>query len=536
MSKQFKFGQDAMDSILKGAKIISKSVGSSLGPRGKLTLIKQQNGSRVTKDGVTIAKNCLPLKDNFEQMGAELIVEAAKKTVEQVGDGTTSCTILAERIISEGSKLVAAGHNPIDIKRGIEYGVERIVESLQQVAKPVKSQKEIEQVATVSSNNDVEIGRIISQAMEQVGNDGVITLSESHNSKTEIDMVTGYQFDRGYLSPHFATNEKLECILENPLVLIYDKSINNVNVILPVLQECHKKFPGRPLFISAESVDGEAIATLLVNHIKRSFMSCATRNPGYGDRRKEMLNDMAVLTGGKVIDEDLGFKLENFDITWLGQAKKIIITKGSTTIVDGAGKEEDIKVRIEEVRNSIKNCAEEYDKEKQEERLAKLIGGVANIMIGGVTESEVQEKKDRFEDSLSATRSAVEEGIVVGGGVALLRAAMILDTLDIPEDLQIGAKIVRRAVEEPLRKIVENCGGDPTMVRLKIMENPSNTFGFNARTEKFEDLVESGIIDPAKVVRCALQNAASVAGLILTTECMIADEPEEKKNEPNGMM
>jgi len=541
MSKDFRFGQEAMAAILRGVQKVSKSVGSSLGPRGKLTLIKQYNGEtcRVTKDGVTIARNCLPLKDNFEQMGAELVVEAAKKVVDQVGDGTTSCTILVERIISEGARLVAAGINPIDIKRGIDFAVEKVIDNLKTMSKSVTNSKEIEQVAVVSSNGDQEIGKLLADAMAKVGNSGVISLAEGKTLKTEIDLVNGYRFDRGYLSSHFATNEKLECVLENALVLIHDKPINNVNVLLPILTKCHETYPSRPLFITSESVDGEAIATLLLNHLKRAFMSCAVKNPGFGDRRKELLNDIAVLTGGTVIDEVVGLKLENFDVAWLGSAKKIVVTKNSTTIIDGSGKEENIKQRVEEIRNIIKTSTEDWDREKQEERLAKLVGGVAVISVGGATESEVKEKKDRVEDALSATKAAVEEGIVAGGGVALLRAALILDTIDIPADLKIGASIIRKASEEPLRKIVENCGGDTAMVRLKILDSDSNTFGFNARTEKFEDLMESGIIDPVKVIRCALQNAASVAGLILTTECMIADEPEDKKNNLNnsgGMM
>jgi chaperonin GroEL len=539
MAKQFRFGQEALTSLVKGIDTVAKSVGSSLGPRGKLTLIQSPGSdvSRCTKDGVTIARSSLPLKDPFEQQGAELVVETAKKTVEQVGDGTTGATILTSRLVAEGARLVAAGLNPIDIKRGIEYGTQKVVEELKSMSRPVSGQLEIEQVATVSANGDAEIGKLIAEAMEKVGNNGIINLGEGKTFKTEIEVVPGFRVDRGYLSPHFVLpgSEKPEVVLDNPLVLIYDKPIGNLALIMPVLKACHETYPGRPLFVCAENVDSEALGTMLLNHIKRSFTSCAIKLPAFGDRRKEIVRDMAILTGATMISDDLGMKLESFDVAWLGSAKKIVITKGNTTIIEGGGSEEAMAARIEEIRGTIQTLSG-HDKEIQEERLAQLIGGVAQILVGGNTESEMLERKDRVEDALAAVRALIQEGYVTGGGVALLRAATVLDRIDIPADLKVGCQIVRKACEEPLRKIVDNCGGDPTLVRLKILESTSNDFGFNARTEKFTNLIEEGIIDPAMVIRCSLQNASTTAGIILTTECLICDEPEPQHNPQNGMM
>jgi chaperonin GroEL len=542
MSKEFKFGQDARDKILKGINILARAVGATLGPRGRTVLIQRPYGAPVgTKDGVTVARE-ISLKDPFEDMGAQMAKQVASKTADVAGDGTTTATILAQSIINEGAKLVAAGHNPTDIKRGIDFAVDKVVEALQLIARPVKDKKEIEQVGTISANEDVEIGQMIAHAMEQVGNEGIISLEEGKAIKTELKVVNGYQFDRGYLSQHFATNEKLECVLDNALVLLAEKPISNVNVILPVLQKCHEAYAGRPLLIIAEEIGGDALPTLVVNHLKQSFRSCAVKTPGFGDRRKELLNDIAVLTGAQLVSEELGRKMENFDPSWLGTAKRVTVTKNSCTVVEGGGSPADIESRVNEIRNYISGShLDEWDKKKQEERMAKLVGGVAVISVGAATEAEMKEKKDRVEDALNATRAAVQEGIVAGGGVAILKAAMVLDTLDynhVPVEFKTGIKIIRKAAEEPMKRIVENAGGDATMVRITVMNNESNTFGYNARTEKYEDLVESGVIDPVKVVRCALQNAASVAGLVLTTECMIADDPDEKKESPqgNGMM
>lgn len=527
-SKEFKFGDEARAKMLKGVNILSDAVKVTLGPRGRNVVIQKQWGApHISKDGVTVAKE-IKLEDPFEDMGAQMLKQVAQKTADVAGDGTTTATVLAQAIVTEGTKLVTAEYNPTDLKRGIEFAVEKIVEEIEKNSKKVTSKKEVTQVGTISSNEDREIGEMIADAMEKVGNEGVISIEDGKQLKSELNVVTGYQFDKGYLSQYFATNERLECVLEEPLILICEKQINNFQVILPILNACNEKLQGRPLLIIAENVSGDALPTLIINHQRNAFHSCCVKTPGFGDRRKEMLNDIAILTGATLVSEDVGLKLENFDVSWIGQAKRAIITKNNCTIVEGRGDTTAVETRVSEIRAAVEASDGDWDREKQEERLAKLVGGVAVISVGGATETEMKEKKDRVEDALSATRAAVQEGIVAGGGVAILRAAQVLDSIEIPEELLNGVKIVRKAVEEPLRRIVLNAGGDPSFVRLKILENDDSNFGFNARTEEFEDLVAAGVIDPAKVVRCALQNAASIAGLVLTTECMIVEKPEEK--------
>lgn len=536
--KEFRFSQDARNKVLAGVNTLANAVRVTLGPRGRNVVIQKPYGApHVTKDGVTVAKEVF-LEDPFEDMGAQMLKQVASKTADVAGDGTTTATVLAQAIVNEGSKLVAAEHNPTDLKRGIDYAVEHVVNELANLSRPVTDKKEIAQVGTVSANEDKHVGEMIANAMEQVGNEGVITLEEGSGLNTEVSVVTGYQFDKGYLSQHFATNEKLECVLQEPLILMCEKGVNNVSVILPVLKACHENFPGRPLMLIAEDVGGDALPTLVVNHLKDSFKSCAVKTPGFGDRRKEMLQDLAILTGATVVSEELGHKLENFDLSWLGTAKKVVTTKTNCTVVEGGGSAEAVENRVTQIRSAIEVADSEWARERQEERLAKLVGGVAVISVGAATEAEMKEKKDRVEDALNATRAAVQEGIVPGGGVALLRAAKVLDALDVPDEFRNGVNIVRKAVEEPMRRIVLNAGGDPTFIRLEILKDDTPGFGYNARTEKFENLVDAGVIDPAKVVRCALQNAASVAGLALTTECMIATKPEENKPQqpgPQGM-
>lgn len=524
MSKMLVFGDDARKKILNGANTIADAIGCTLGPRGKNVIFEKGDSFQISKDGVSVAKEVV-LEDPFENMGAQVIRKASEKTCIDAGDGTTSSSLLAKALLVSGSAIVSAGHNPVNIKRGIDWAVERVVARLKEMSKPVSSKWEISRVGTISANEDSEIGEMVADAMEKVGNEGIITLEEGKSIKTELTVTTGYQFDRGYLSPHFVNNDKSECELKNPLILICEKEVNNVNVMLPILQACHEKFSGRPLLVIAENVAGDALPTLIVNAVKKSFTSCAVKAPGFGDRRKEMLCDLAILTGASLVSEDLGRKLENFEIEWLGSAKKVTVSKGSTTIVEGAGAEEAVEARVNEIRSAMGQY-DGWDREKQEERLAKLVGGVAVISVGAATEVEMKEKKDRVDDCLNAVRSAVQEGIVPGGGVALLRASKILDEGGVPSDLEDGVKIVRRACEEPFRKIVLNAGKDPTEIRLEVLNNPSVDFGYNARTEVYEDLMKSGVIDPTKVVRCSLQNAASVVGLILTTECMIADKPE----------
>lgn len=538
MSKMFTFDQDTRDKILKGVNVLAKSVGSTLGPAGHTVLIQQQYGPpKCTKDGVSVAKAALPLKDPFENIGAGMLLEAAQKTCNDSGDGTTGATILSAILINEGAKLVSAGHNPMEIKRGIDFAVGKVVEELKNMARPVKNKEEIAQVGTISANGDQESGQMIADAMEQVGNDGLITVEDGKGAKSELKLTNGYMFDRGYLSSYFATNDKLECVLENVLVLLAEKEISNVHTIMPILNHCSKNLNGQPLLIIAENVGGDCLPTLVLNHCKQSFRSVCVKKPGFGDRSKEMLGDIAVLTGAEVVSEDLGRKMENFDPSWLGHAKRVVVTKTTCTIVEGSGDPEAVQTRANEIRNAMAQFADgEHDKKKQQERLAKLVGGVAVLSIGADTDAALKEKKDRVEDALNATKAAVQEGCVAGGGLALLRAATVLDRIDIPQEFKLGAKIVRKAAEEPMKCIADNAGTDATMVRITVMANDNPNFGYNARTEQYQDLMENGVIDPVKVIRTSLINAASVAGLVLTTNCMIADEPEEKKQQNGGMM
>ncbi|KKL16263.1 hypothetical protein LCGC14_2497330, partial [marine sediment metagenome] len=455
-SKEFRFADEARAKMLKGVNILSDAVKVTLGPRGRNVVIQKQWGApHITKDGVTVAKE-VKLEDPFEDMGAQMLKQVAQKTADVAGDGTTTATVLAQAIVTEGTKLVTAEYNPTDLKRGIDFAVEKIVEEIEKNSKTVTSKKEVTQVGTISSNEDAEIGQMIADAMEQVGNEGVISIEEGKKLKSELNVVTGYQFDKGYLSTYFATNEKLECVLEEPLILICEKQVNNVQIVLPLLKACHEQLPDRPLLLIAEDVGGDALPTFVINHQRDSFKSCCVKAPGFGDRRKEMLNDIATLTGATLVSEDVGLKLENFDISWVGQAKRAIITKGNCTIIEGRGDTTAVETRVAEIRSEIDAADGDWDQEKQEERLAKLVGGVAMISVGGATETEMKEKKDRVEDALNATRAAVQEGIVAGGGVAILRAAQVLDSFDIPEDLLNGVKIVRKAAEEPLRRIVLN--------------------------------------------------------------------------------
>jgi len=540
MAKEFKFGDEARNKVLSGVNMLADAVKVTLGPRGRNVVIQKSYGApHITKDGVTVAKEVV-LEDQFEDMGAQIVKEVASKTADVAGDGTTTATVLAQSIINEGSKLVAASHNPTDLKLGIDLAVTHVIKELEAQSKKVTSSNEIAQVGTISSNGDVEVGKMIAEAMEQVGNEGVVSLEEGKTIETELNVVNGYQFDRGYLTQHFATNDKLECILEEPLVLVTDKTINNAQgVIIPIMQKTNQAYPGRPLLIIAHSVDGEALPTLILNKLKGAFQSCPVKAPGFGDRQKEMLNDIAILTGATVVSEDVGLKLENFDHTWLGSAKRSVSNGNTTTIVEGSGDESDIESRVATIRAQMKETTSDWERENQEKRLAKLVGGVAVIAVGAPTETEMKEKKDRVEDALSATKAAVEEGVVAGGGVALLRASKVLDALTVDPILQSGVDIVKKSLREPISLIVSNAGREPAEVIIAILASDDNNFGFNARTEVFEDLVATGVIDPTKVVRCALQNAASVAGLVLTTECMIANKPEPEKsnNMPQmGMM
>lgn len=542
MAKDFRFSSEARAKILSGVNTLANAVRVTLGPRGRNVVIQKQFGSpHVTKDGVTVAKE-VSLEDPFEDMGAQILKEVASKTADVAGDGTTTATVLAQAIVTEGSKLVAADHNPTDLKRGIDWAVRHVVEALEGVARDVESSDEIAQVGTISANGDTEVGQMIADAMQQVGNEGVISLEEGKSVFTELNVVNGYQFDKGYLAQHFVTNEKMEAALEEPVILITDRNINNAqSVMVPIMEKTHAAFPGRPLLIIADNVEGEALPTLILNKLKGAFPSCAVKAPGFGDRRKEMLQDLAALTGAQFVSEDVGLKIENFDASWLGTAKRVVVTSGNTTVVEGGGSPEDVEDRVSKIRAQIDAAQSDWDREKQEERLAKLVGGVAVISVGAATEAEMKEKKDRVEDALSATRAAVQEGIVAGGGVALLRAAKVLDKVEVPQELTHGVDIVRKAVREPLRRIVLNAGGEPADVVREVLNNDNSSFGYNARTEEFGDLVSQGVIDPAKVVRCALQNAASVAGLILTTECMIANIPEKESKgghggNPMGMM
>lgn len=524
------FEQQARDKILRGVNIMADAVKSTLGPKGRNAILEKSWGSpNVTKDGVTVAKE-IELEDRFENLGAQMLKEVASKTSDVAGDGTTTATVLAQAIYREGIKMVAAGASPMDIKRGIDAAVEAVVANLKRLSKPTKDKKEIAQVGTISANNDVTIGNIIAEAMEKVGKEGVITVEEAKAMETSLDVVEGMQFDRGYLSPYFVTDpERMEVVLEEPYILINEKKISNMRDMLPLLEQVAKM--GRPLMIVAEDVEGEALATLVVNKLRGTLNACAVKAPGFGDRRKAMLEDIAILTGGQAISEDLGLKLENVSLNDLGRCKRVTIDKDNTTIVDGAGAKEKIEGRVRQIRTQIDETTSDYDREKLQERLAKLVGGVAVINVGAATETEMKEKKARVEDALNATRAAVEEGIVPGGGVAYLRCLDAIKDLKLEGDEQTGAKIVIRALEEPVRQIATNAGHDGSIVVDKIKNNQGG-FGFNAHKEVYEDLLENGVIDPAKVTRLALQNAASVASLMLTTEVMVAEKPKEKDTPP----
>ncbi len=525
MAKELKFSQDARTAILAGVNALADAVKVTLGPKGRNVVIDKSFGSpTITKDGVTVAKE-IELEDKFENMGAQMVKEVSSKTSDVAGDGTTTATVLAQSIYSEGAKLVAAGANPMDLKRGIDKAIATTVEGLKKLSKPTKNQTEIAQVGTISANNDPEIGNIIAEAMGKVGKEGVITVEEAKGMETTLDVVEGMQFDRGYLSPYFVTDpERMEAILETPFVLIYDKKISSMKDLLPILEQIAKT--GKPFIIIAEDIDGEALATLVVNKLRGTLNCVAIKAPGFGDRRKAMLEDIAVLTAGQVISEEQGMKLENTTLDQLGTAKRITVNKDNTTVIDGAGKKADIEGRVKLIRTQVEDSSSDYDKEKLQERLAKLIGGVAVINVGAATETEMKEKKARVEDALHATRAAVEEGIIPGGGVAFIRVQANLDKLELTGDQASGVKIVRRALEEPLRQIVENAGLEGSIVVDKV-RNGKGAFGFNAYSEEYTDLVKAGVIDPTKVTRCALQNAASVASLMLTTEAMIAEKPSE---------
>jgi chaperonin GroEL len=541
MAKQVIHGEDSRAAILRGINQLADAVKITLGPKGRNVVIDKKFGSpTITKDGVTVAKE-IELKDALENMGAQMVREVASKTSDVAGDGTTTATVLAQAIFREGVKTVAAGANPMALKRGIDKAVERATEEIKRLSKPVKGDA-IAQVGTVSANGDQTIGNIIAEAMNKVGKDGVITVEESKTMETSLEVVEGMQFDRGYLSPYFVTDpERMEAVLENPLILINEKKISSMKDLLPLLEQVAKL--GKPMLIIAEDVEGEALATLVVNKLRGTLNIAAVKAPGFGDRRKAMLEDIAILTGGKVISEDLGIKLENVKLEDLGRAKKITIDKDNTTIVEGAGKQSDIEGRVKTLRAQIEDTTSDYDREKLQERLAKLVGGVAVIKVGAATETEMKEKKARVEDAMHATRAAVEEGIVPGGGVALVRAAKALEKFDVNKDgvgdpdEQIGVNIVRRALEEPLRQIVQNAGKEGAVIVEKVRSEKNENYGFNAATEGYEDLVKAGVIDPAKVTRTALQNAASIAGLMLTTEAMVSELPEDEKSPamPGGM-
>ena len=525
--KEIKYGMSAREKMMLGVDTLADAVKVTLGPKGRNVLIEKSWGSpKTTKDGVTVAKE-IELEDKFENMGAKMVKEVASKTSDVAGDGTTTATILAQSIYREGSKLVAAGANPMALKRGLERAVEIVVEELKKISKPTKEKKEIAQVGTVSANNDHTIGDIIAEAMEKVGKEGVITVEEAKGMETTLEIVEGMQFDRGYLSPYFVTDpEKMEVHMEDPYILLNEKKISVMKDLIPILEQIAKM--GRPLLIIAEEVEGEALATLVVNKLRGTLKVAAAKAPGFGDRRKAMLEDIAILTGGQVISEDLGLKLENVTLNDLGTAKRVTLDKDNTTVVDGGGSRKALEGRVKQIRAQIDETTSDYDREKLQERLAKLIGGVAVINVGAATELEMKEKKDRVEDALNATRAAVEEGIVPGGGVAFLRVLKALDKLDLTGEEKMGVNIIRRALEEPMRQIANNAGFEGSVVVQKVAEGKGN-FGFNAETGKYEDLLEAGIIDPTKVSRFALQNAASVAGLLLTTEAMIAEKPEKKK-------
>ncbi|MFN8693716.1 MAG: chaperonin GroEL [Holosporales bacterium] len=534
-AKQIRFGTDARDEMLKGVVTLADAVAVTLGPKGRNVVIEKSFGSpRVTKDGVSVAKE-IKLKNPFQDMGAQMLREVASKTNDVAGDGTTTATVLARAIVVEGVKAVAAGMNPMDLKRGIDLAVEAVVKDIQSRSKKIASNAEIAQVGTISANGDTNIGNMIAKAMEKVGNEGVITVEEAKSLETELDVVEGMQFDRGYLSPYFVTNaDKMLVELENPFILIFEKKLSGLQAILPVLEQVVQS--GRPLFIIAEDVEGEALATLVVNKLRGGLKVAAVKAPGFGDRRKAMLEDLAILTAGQLISEDLGMKLENVTVPMLGTAKKVRITKDDTTIINGAGKKAAIDSRCAQIRAQIEETSSDYDREKLQERLAKLAGGVAVVRVGGATEVEVKEKRDRVDDALHATRAAVEEGIVAGGGRALLFATKALEKVKVANDDQRrGVEIVRHALYAPVRQIAENAGFDGAVISGKLLESTDANFGFNAQTGEYVDMIKAGIIDPTKVVRSALQDAASVASLLITTEAMIADEPEPKKGAAGGM-
>ena len=526
-AKEVKFEGDARAKLMRGVDILADAVKVTLGPKGRNVILDKSFGApRITKDGVTVAKE-IELEDKFENMGAQMLREVASKTNDEAGDGTTTATVLAQAIVREGCKAVAAGMNPMDLKRGVDLAVTAVIGDLRKKAKKVSSDEEISQIGTISANGDIDVGAMISDAMKKVGKEGVITVEEAKSLSTELEVVEGMQFDRGYISPYFVTNaEKMTVVLEDPYILLHEKKVSGLQSMLPLLEAVVQS--SRPLLILAEDVEGEALATLVVNKLRGGLKICAVKAPGFGDRRKAMLEDIAILTGGQVVSEDLGIKLENVTLDMLGTAKKITITKEETTIVNGAGKKTDIQGRCNQIRAQVEETSSDYDREKLQERLAKLAGGVAVIRVGGATEIEVKEKRDRVEDAMNATRAAVEEGIVPGGGVALLRASRVLDGLNQENDDQrVGIEIIRKALQAPVRQIAENAGVEGSIVVGKLLEKKDQNFGYNAQTDKYEDLVKSGVIDPVKVVRTALQDAGSVAGLLITTEAMVAEKPSE---------
>ena len=530
MAKELKFSQEARNAILRGVNILADVVKVTLGPKGRNVILEKSFGSpTVTKDGVTVAKE-IELEDKFENIGAQMVKEVASKTSDTAGDGTTTATVLAQAIYREGSKVVAAGANPMDVKRGIDMAVEEVIKELKKLSKPTKDQKEISQVGKISANNDETIGNIIAEAMNKVGKEGVITVEEAKGMETTLDVVEGMQFDRGYLSPYFVTDpEKMVAVLEDVYILLNEKKISNMKDMLPILEQIAKM--GKPLLILSEDVEGEALATLVVNKLRGTLKCCAVKAPGFGDRRKAMLEDIAILTGGRMISEDLGIKLENIKLNDLGRAKRITIDKDNTTIVDGAGDKHDIEARVKQIRAQIEETTSDYDREKLQERLAKIIGGVAVINVGAATETEMKEKKARVEDALNATRAAVEEGIVPGGGVAYLRCLSALDKMKLEGDMKMGVDLVKRALEEPIRQIANNAGQEGSVVTEKV-RNEKGAFGFDAAQDEYTDMIKAGIIDPTKVVRLALQNAASVASLMITTEAVVAEKPEKKAPYP----
>jgi len=532
-AKEVRFSGDARDRMLRGVEILANAVKVTLGPKGRnVVLAKSYGAPRITKDGVTVAKE-IELADRFENMGAQMVKEVASRTSDLAGDGTTTATVLAQAIVREGSKAVAAGMNPMDLKRGIDLAVEAVVEEIKKRSKKVSTNAEIAQVATISANDDREIGDMIAKAMQKVGNEGVITIEEATSLETELDIVEGMQFDRGYLSPYFVTNaEKMICELEHPYILLFEKKLSGLQVMLPLLEAVVQS--GKPLLIVAEEIEGEALATLVVNKLRGGLKVAAVKAPGFGDRRKSLLEDIAIVTKGQVISEDLGIKLENVTLDMLGTAKKVRIDKESTTIIDGAGKKKEIEARIVQIKAQIEETTSDYDKEKLQERLAKLAGGVAIIRVGGATEVEVKERKDRVDDAMHATRAAVEEGVVPGGGVALLYASKVLGRLKPENDEQkVGIDIVRRALQAPIRQIVENSGAEASIIIGKLLDKGDANYGFDAQGGTYVDMVKAGIIDPTKVVRLALQGAASVGGLLVTTEAMIAEKPEKQVTQPN---